>query len=385
MNIVGVVDYSFADIYAFPMNDVAKPRYTGGGHMANSRRHVDVIFFCLISLWGFIPHSTFAENPITAPPSITTSGVVEQSLDNINMPDPTEASKALVAVIPDSASLIKNYTGLMEIVRSAQGELDLSVLYDACTGCHRWHSDVIADKRKDLAILEWMSQKIWEMAGTPEKKQLLERYIGDVGRLMDEGKIHPLMGLKLTTYTMATRFVGSDVHTDALLNLFKRYMKTGNTKVDDFICYEFMVTTSAFLSEGIRSSDIVEILRQNYPTKNFPKDPLQFSYPPIPIWRKTYDDIMQLSPSELHKKIITPSDTIEKNYSCEVALARMLDLYDQDPREVKATIVDLLDKGLLMDTIPACLFSIPFYGQKVNKAHPIMLSDDMIELILSKY
>ena len=328
--------------------------------------------------------------PAGAVDSKSVSGETGLSLGSINSANFTEAAKALVAVIPDSVALIKNYTGLMEIVRSAQGELDLAILYDACVGCHRWHSNVIADKRKDLAILEWMSQKIWEMPGTPEKKKLLEQYIGDVGRLMDEGKIAPLVGLKFTAYTMATRFVGSDIHTDALLNLFKRYMKTGNKEVDDCIYYTFMLQTDAFLSECVDAKGLVDILRINYPALSLPDDYVQFYYPigverDCPIKREIYNDIMSLSPSDLHKKIISNSGATNINYTCGIALARVFDLYDKDPQEVKATIEDLIDKKLLRDIILICLRSVPFYGPEMNKAHQIRISDDMIEMILDKF
>ena len=352
--------------------------------------HWNLVFLCLFSVTNLGAYSAFAENSVGTSPSVTVSVAEEPLLAKINSPDPIEAAKALIAVIPDSGSLIKHYTSLIDIVRSAQGELDLAILYDACTGCHRWHSDVIADKRKDLAILEWMSQKIWEMPGIPEKKRLLDQYIGDVGHLMDEGKIKPLMGLKLTTYTMATHFVGSDVHTDALLNLFKRYMKTGDQEVDTHIRFAFMLQTDAFLSESIDAKALVDILRVNYPATPFPDDIVRFYYPlgarrDHPIKREIYNDIMSLSTSDLHNKITSNSGSTNINYTCGIALARVFDQYDKDPMEVKATIKELLDKELLIYPIAACLTSVPFYGPGNSKAHPLMLREDVIKMILDKF
>lgn len=322
---------------------------------------------------------------VDSKPVSSETGLTSEKIDVNN---PTDAAKVLVSVIPDSAALVKHYSALIEIVRTAQGEMDLSILYDACTGCHRWHSFVIIDKQKNLAMLEWMSQKMWEMPRSSTKKQLLEQYITDIGKLIDSNQIEKLVGLKIAASSMhmdmGSDIIGSDIQTNALLNLFKQYINSDRKEVKRYIINSFRFVPESFLSETVTMDSFCDLIKQHDPAFAYCENREDYFRPhyvtlPKNVSRTTYEEIIRLSIPELRTKVNVREGS---KYACEFSIGRIFDTYDTNPEETKKTIRELIKNDIMTREIQLSLASPPFYGSSVNKSHPVEPSVEMIDTIL---
>ena len=308
---------------------------------------------------------------------------VDIEQDTITKGNPEDSARALIELVPDSAALLNHYDTLILIAESTTGEMNPEILKSACVGISRSHASALCDKDRTMAIMQWISWKIWETKNPQDKQRLVERFAADAQRLIASGKLPAISGLESVLRSILSINVKSNpkVSLNAVVVLFEGQILNADQALRDYLWTRLIELGKVLPEEEM--NQLYAFLKQNYTEKNFPLVPSKLFYPdtygvnpgPGPVSSEEYDEIAYGTLNKLHHRLRQDQckDPRSSTNYCVLAGERIIDEYLQNPSDATALVESLLSEGLLLNefTTHVDIFSM-LHGESVNVNGSVM-------------